>query len=217
MRFFTGTVGTLQGARRDNVRASSRHPQPRSPWGPDNSCLSNCIGPGWKQRIPQWGDKPRRLFSRPLETPPASPFTDPFCHRSLGQSVVFFLFSPTATSLPQLFPPHPLGLSSMGKFPGWSGAEGRGRMERQRKGARLRQKADDRARQRGETGSLNAHPLGKEVSLKGGGLEGPLLVRLEWLFFGPFTFPHPSPTTKSKSSLSLLIEMQKPPRPCSSP
>lgn len=225
VRFFTGTVGTLQGASRDHVRAGGRHPHPRSPGGrqgPDNSCLSNCTGPGWKQRIPQQGDMPPlphcRLFSCSLETPPASPFTAPFCHRSPGWSVVlFFLFSPTATSLPQLFPPLPLGLSSMGKFPGRSGAEGRGRMEKERKGARLQQKADSRARQRGETGSLNTHPLEKKVSLEGGGLEAPLLMGPEWLFFGPFAVPHPSPATKRKSSLSLLIEMQEPPHPCSTP
>lgn len=60
-------------------------------------------------------------------------------------------------------------------------------------------------------------PSKKKVSLEGGGLEGPLLMGLEWLFFGPFAVPHPSPATKRKSSLSLLIEMQEPPHPCSSP
>ena len=39
----------------------------------------------------------------------------------------------------------------------------------------------------------------------------------EWLFFGPFAVPHPFPATKRKSSLSLLIEMQEPPHPRSSP
>lgn len=62
-------------------------------------------------------------------------------------------------------------------------------------------------------------PLGKKkkVSSEGGGLEGPLLMGPEWPFFGPFAVPHLSPATKRKSSLSLLIEMQEPPRPRSSP
>lgn len=52
---------------------------------------------------------------------------------------------------------------------------------------------------------------------EGGGLEGPLLTGPEWLFFGPFAVPHPTPDSQRKSSLSLFIEMQEPPHPCSSP
>lgn len=101
MRFFTGTVGTLQGASRDHVRASDRHPLPCSPrgqWGLDNGCLSNYTGSGWKQRLPRRGNLPPLphccLLSHSLETLPVFPFMAPFCHHSLSLSVVYFpLFS----------------------------------------------------------------------------------------------------------------------------
>lgn len=90
-------------------------------------------------------------------------------------------------------------------------------MERERKGARLQQKADGRARQRGETSSLTAHPLKKKKCLwRVGVWRDPFSWGLNRFFFGSFAVPHPSPATKRKSSLSLLIEMQEPRHPHSS-
>lgn len=99
------------------------------------------------------------LFRNPacvsIHGPFLSPLPEPVC--CLFSSVLLRPLCRCRSS----FHPRPLRLSSMGKFPSTTGAQGRGRMERERKGARLQQKADGGARQRGETDSLNAHPFQK--------------------------------------------------------
>lgn len=167
VRFFTGTVGTLRGASRDHVRAGRRHPRPHGAQGPHDSCLSNCTGPGWKQRIPRWGNVPLPAPPPPFlwrfRNPACISIHGPFLSQLPGPVCCFFSsFLLWPRHCHSSFPPLPLGLPSMGKFLGRSGAEGRGRTERERKGARLRQKADGRARQRGETGPLNVHPITKK-------------------------------------------------------
>lgn len=108
-----------------------------------------------------------------------------------------------ATALPPPTPPS-LGLSSMGKFPR-SGVEGRGRMERERKGARLRQKAHGRARQRREKGSLNAHPLEKNCLRKVGVWRDPFSWDLNGFSLGLLQSPtHPLPPRERAASASSL-------------
>lgn len=110
--------------------------------------------------------------------------------------------------------PLPLGLSSMGKFPR-SGVEGRGRMERERKGGRLRQKAHGRARQSRETGSLNAHSLEKNCLRRVGVWRDPFSWVLNGFSLGLLQSPsHPlPPRERAASAYSLRCRSHPIPAP----
>lgn len=219
MRFFTGTVGTLRGVSREHVM---RHPHPHGAQRPHNSCLSNCTGPGWKQRIPRLGNAPLPAPSPPFlwrfRNPDCISIHGPFLSQLPGPVCCFFSsFLLRPRHCHSSFPP-PLGALFHGKVSRQVRSSGKGEDEEgERKGARLRQKADGRARQRGETGPLNVHPITKKCLWRVGVWRDPFSWGLNGFSLGLLQSPTQPLTPRERAASASSLRCRNHPIPAPIP